>query len=74
LTRRDLHFRISERQYAFILSQIQATDETIASYIRHLVHEAMKHAAEKDGTGSVPTTLRDQHASLISQLQRRMQV
>jgi hypothetical protein len=33
-TRRDLHFRVSERQYQLLLEMAQASDETIAAFMR----------------------------------------
>lgn len=59
MARRDLHFRITERQYAFLLCQSEAGGETMATYMRRLVHEAMKSTNTQNGTGSVPGALRD---------------
>lgn len=58
MARRDMHFRLTERQYAFLRTQATAADETIATFLRRLVREAMASSEGQNGTGSVPKGLR----------------
>ncbi len=59
VARRDLHFRVTERQYEFLLGQARAADETLATHLRRLVHEEMQTTSGSNGTGSVPKGLRN---------------
>jgi hypothetical protein len=56
---RQIHFRISEKEYAFLSSKAAATDEPIARVVRALIRAAMRQASpQRDGTAAVPQPLR----------------
>ncbi len=59
MPRRDLHFRVTERQYEFLVGQAEAADETLATHMRRLVHEEMQTKSALNGTASVPKGLRN---------------
>lgn len=65
MKRRQLHFRLTEREYRFLAEAALAADEPMATILRRLVREAIAIQARSlrgDGTNAVPNLLRREGA------------
>ena len=62
MTKRQLHFRVSEREYHFLVQCAAAGDETLAAVLRRLIRaeiRAAQNRAQQSGTVPVPNLLHD---------------
>jgi hypothetical protein len=60
MAKRQLHFRVSEREYRFLVQCAEAGDETLAAVLRRLIRTGMIAAqsrARQSGTAPVPHPL-----------------
>jgi hypothetical protein len=62
MRKRQVHFRLSEREYDFLLQRAQSGDDTIAAVLRRLIHAEIKGLltdAQRQSIAAVPPRVRE---------------